>query len=80
MNTTDINNSMFPCHNSWSSYVTLGLNFIIIILSIGKQLLNKKNYNVLTGSLKANASLSTEQAELVQLNIPENLKASVKQE
>ena len=84
MNTTDISTSMLTCNNSWSSYLTLGMNFIIIVLSLGKQFLNSKNFTALTSTLKPNATpnvnISTEQIELVQSNIPENLKTSVKQE
>jgi len=79
MNTTELNDIPFAtCNSSWSAYVTMGLNIAIIAISLGKQFLNSKSQVTLTNAVKSlatpNVNLPTEQ---VQLNIPENLKASV---
>ena len=78
MNITDTNIPFATCDSSWSTYVTMGLNIIIIGISLGKQFLNSKSQITLTNAVKSlssdtNVNLPTEQ---VQLNI-DNLKASV---
>ena len=77
MNITDTNIPFATCDSSWSTYVTMGLNIIIIGISLRKQFLNSKSQLTLTNAVKSLSTYVNLPTEQVQLNIPENLKASI---
>ena len=77
MNITDPSIPFATCDTPWSTYVTWAFNIIIITISLGKQFLNSKSQLTLTNAVKSlspNVNLPTEQ---IQLELPENLKASI---
>ena len=63
--------------SSWVDYLSLGLNFLIIALSITKQFVNSKNHSELKTTVKALSTTANLQTEQVELNIPDHLKSSV---
>ena len=76
-----------PSCDTWQPIVTYVLIFLNIMISLGKQFLNnnkhlKLNSNVgsiLTGIRRENIPLNTEGEGLINLNIPEHLKTSQKE-
>ena len=95
MNTTDLSTDssiISSCENNWSTYLNLGLNFLIGAISIVKQVLNSKSHSSSTSTLttliksvsssvnqNANQEKNKDNLETEQVNLtfPEDLKASV---
>ena len=81
MNSTDVS-SLLPttCESNWTNYLNVGLNCLVIALSIGKQVWNSKSHSSLSTTVKAIANSNTNtnlQTDQVQLMSTEHLKASV---
>ena len=81
MNSTDTSLPVSSiCENNWTNYLNIGLNFLIIALSITKQVWNSKSQSNLSTTVKAIANSNTnvnQQTEQVQLMPTEHLKASI---
>jgi len=76
-----------PSCDTWQPIVTYVLIFLNIMISLGKQFLNnnkhtKLNTNldtILTGIRRNSPNMNTEGGALIDLNIPEHLKTSQKE-
>ena len=80
MNSTDISLPISLCESNWTNYLNIGLNFLILALSITKQVWNSKSQSNLSTTVKAIANSNSNvnlQTEQVQLMPTEHLKASI---
>ena len=83
----EISNTNSSSCDTWQPIVTYVLIFLNIMISVGKQFLNnnkhiKLNTNVdtiLTGIKRNSPIMNTESDALINLNIPEHLKTSQKE-
>ena len=78
MNITEIDSPQ--CNsNSWAPIVTNVMIALNIIISLGKQFLNSNKHASLKNSIRSLKERSL-QTEGIELNVPEDLKSSVKKE